>query len=96
MSASTTVWLSCDVSDHILQVNSDCVMETPCDDEQLSQKLSTVLNTLTRSLDVSKAEEKPTYWKSVTKTINTFFFVFYLIAVIVFLAWIFFTWTAKQ
>lgn len=71
-------------------------MEKPCDDEQLSRKLSTVLNTLIRSLDVSKAEEKPAYWKRVTKTINTFFFVFYLIAVIVFLAWIFFTWTAKE
>lgn len=71
-------------------------METPGDEEQLSQKLSTVLNTLIRSLAVTKAEEKPAYWKRVTKTINTFFFIFYLIAVIVFLAWIFFTWTAKE
>lgn len=94
------MWLKdvnrCKVNDHILQVNSGSVTEKPCDDEQLAQKLSTVLNTLPRSLDVTKAEEKPAHWRRVTKTINTFFFVFYLIAVFVFLAWIFFTWTAKE
>lgn len=78
-----------------MQVNSDHVMEKPCEDEQLSQKLGTVLNTPTWSLDITKVEEKPAYWRGVTKTINTYFFVFYLIAVIVFLGWIFFTWTAK-
>lgn len=76
-------------------MKSGSVTEKPRDDE-VSQKLSTVLNTLPRSLDVTKAEERPADWKRVTKTINTLFFVFYLIAVIVFLAWIFFTWTAKE
>lgn len=80
----------------ILQADSSHVMEGPCDDEQLAQKLSTVLKTLTLSLNVTREEEKPAYWAKATKTINTVFFVFYLIAVMMFLVWIFFTWTAKE
>lgn len=80
----------------ILQADSSCVMEKPCDDEQLSQKLSTALKTLTLSLNATREEEKPAYWAKATKTINTVFFVFYLIAVVTFLVWIFFTWTAKE
>lgn len=79
----------------ILQVNSSLVMEEPRDDAQLSQELSAVLKTLNLNLS-SKKEEKPAYWASMTKTINTVFFVFYLIAVVAFLLWIFFTWTAKE
>lgn len=71
-------------------------MEEPCDDAQLSQEHSAVLKTRNLNLNSPKEEEKPAYWARVTKTINTFFFVFYLIAVACFLLWIFFTWTAKE
>lgn len=81
----------------ILQADSSHVTEKPCDDEQLSQKLSTVLKTLTlSSLNITREEEKPAYWARATKTINAVFFVFYLISVVMFLVWIFFTWTAKE
>lgn len=71
-------------------------MEEPRDDAQLSQELSAVLKTLILNLKITKEEEKPAYWARVTKTINTFFVLFYLMAVVAFLLWIFFTWTAKE
>lgn len=67
------------------------------DDAQLSQELSAVLETLNLNVNSTKEEEeKPAYWARVTKTINRFFFVFYLIAVGMFLFWMFFTWTANE
>lgn len=72
-------------------------MEETCDDAQLSQELSAVLKTLNLNINSTKEEEeKPAYWARVAKTINSFFFVFYLIAVGMFLFWIFFTWTANE
>lgn len=67
------------------------------DDAQLSQELSAVLETLNLNINSTKEEEeKPAYWARVTKTINRLFFVFYLIAVGMFLFWMFFTWTANE
>lgn len=79
----------------VVQVDSSCVVVGPRDDEQLSRELSAVLKTLTLNLS-STEEEKPVYWTRVTKRINTLFFVFYLLAVVAFLVWIFCTWTAEE
>lgn len=70
-------------------------MEEPRD--ELSQELSAVLETLHLNLNsIKKEEEKAGRWARATRTINAVFFGFYLVAVVVFLLWIFLTWTAKE
>lgn len=71
-------------------------MKDSSSSEKLSDELREVLKTLILILNSKKEEEKPGYWTKKTKTINKVFFIFYFIADILFLSYMFSCWNDKH
>lgn len=61
-------------------------------DDSLSSELTEVLKTLILLLKSKEEEEKPSYWRRKTKTINKAFFIFYATSATMFLLYMVFNW----
>lgn len=78
----------------VRQASSSHLTAASRDSDNLLDELRKLLETLAVIVNSRKEEEKPGYWTRKTKTINKVFFVIYLIAVIVFLGYMVFSWSA--
>lgn len=68
--------------------------EEPHDTEKLSDELQEVMKMLVAFLNIKVEEEKAGYWTITSRKINKAFFIVYLIAIVVFLLYMFLSWTA--
>lgn len=68
--------------------------EEPHDTEKLSDELQEVMKKLVAFLNSKVEEEKAGYWTIICRKINKAFFIVYLIAIVVFLVYMFLSWTA--
>ncbi|XP_049420078.1 5-hydroxytryptamine receptor 3A-like isoform X1 [Epinephelus fuscoguttatus] len=66
------------------------------DSEKLSDELVEAMKTLSLLLSSRKEGKKWGYWTRMTKTINKVFFIFYIIAASVFLAYMFIMWSTPE
>ncbi|XP_036936585.1 5-hydroxytryptamine receptor 3A-like [Acanthopagrus latus] len=62
---------------------------------KLSEELREVVKTLSLLLNCRKEETKPGYWTRVSNKINKVFFIFYVIAVTLFLIYMLFCWNTE-
>lgn len=76
----------------LFQDSSSQLMEECSDLEKLSNELKEVVKTLSELLSSGEEDVKSGYWYRKTKIINRVFFIFYIIAVTLFLAFMFFSW----
>ena len=68
-------------------------MEESCDFEKLSYELRELVKML---LNSRTEEARPSgYWKEVCKKLNKEFFIFYIIALALFLVYMFYRWSAE-
>lgn len=68
--------------------------EEPHETEKLSEELQEVMKMLAVFLNSKKEEEEAGYWTTRSQKINKVFVVVYLIAIAVFLVYMFLSWTA--
>lgn len=79
----------------LFQVSCSQLRQESHDSEKLSEELREVVKTLSLLLNCRKEETKPGYWTIVSNKINKVFFVFYVIAVTLFLIYMLVCWNAE-
>ena len=79
----------------LFQVSCSQQTEESHDFGKLSEELREVVKTLSLLLNCRKEETKPGYWTRVSNKINKVFFIFYVIAVTLFLIYMLFCWNTE-
>ena len=79
----------------LFQVSCSQLTEESHVSEKLSEELREVVETLSLLLNCRKEETKPGYWTRVSNKINKAFFVFYVIAVTLFLIYMLVCWNTE-